>query len=112
MPTMPVEDGPHPDAASSLPAGLTGLSSRAAQQRLEQFGPNRIGHTSGFARFRQRLWTLADPMACMLAVGGSVYMALGERREGTVLLLAVIPVLGIDLVIETRSRRALKSLAL
>jgi len=48
----------------------------------------------------------------MLAVGGAVYLALGERREGTVLLLAVIPVLGIDVLMEMRSRRALKSLAL
>jgi len=55
---------------------------------------------------------LADPMASMLAVAGAVYMALGERREGVVLPCAVVPVLAVDVLMELRSRRALKSLAL
>ena len=95
-----------------LPAGLSGLSTAEALRRLKIFGPNRIGATSSGTRLKRWLWTLADPMASMLAVGGAVYLALGERREGTVLLLAVLPVLGIDVMMEMRSRRALKSLAL
>ena len=95
-----------------LPAGLSGLSTAEALRRLKIFGPNRIGATSSGTRLKRWLWTLADPMASMLAVGGAVYLALGDRREGTVLLLAVLPVLGIDVMMEMRSRRALKSLAL
>ncbi len=105
------EETPTPGAAS-LPAGLTGLTTAEARQRLEKFGPNRIGAPSALDKVREWLWSVADPMALMLLVGGSVYMALGERREGAVLLLAVVPVLAIDVLMEMRSRRALKSLAL
>jgi P-type Ca2+ transporter type 2C len=105
---------PRPAArgAGTLPAGLGGLATSEASKRLKIFGPNRIGAPPSTARLKEWLWTLADPMASMLAVGGAVYLALGERREGAVLLLAVIPVLGIDVLMELRSRRALKSLAL
>jgi P-type Ca2+ transporter type 2C len=111
MDRVAAEETQHPSPAS-LPAGLTGLTTTEALDRLNRVGPNRIGIPSAAARIKEWLWSVADPMALMLVVGGSVYMALGARREETVLLLAVLPVLGIDVLMETRSRRALKSLAL
>ena len=99
-------------SSTSLPAGLTGLTTSEALRRLEVFGPNQIGAPSSVARLKRWLWMLADPMALMLAVGGIAYTALGDRREGAVLLLAVLPVLGIDVLMEMRSRRALRNLAL
>ncbi len=54
---------------------------------------------------------LADPMAIMLAAAGAAYLAMGERLEGAVLLGALIPVLGIDVLLEARSRSALRTLA-
>jgi Ca2+-transporting ATPase len=111
MPDAPAEPT-QPLACASIPPGLKGLSTAQALQRLKTYGANRVGAPSAFDRLKELLWTLADPMASMLAIGGVVYLALGQRREGFVLLAAVIPVLGIDVLMETRSRRALKSLAL
>ena len=54
---------------------------------------------------------LADPMAIMLAIAGAAYLTMGERLEGAVLFGALIPVLGIDVLLEARSRDALKKLA-
>jgi P-type Ca2+ transporter type 2C len=54
---------------------------------------------------------LFDPMAIMLAVAAVSYLAMGERLEGFVLLAALIPVLGIDVILEVRSQTALKKLA-
>lgn len=54
---------------------------------------------------------LSDPMAIMLAVAAVTYLAMGERLEGLVLLTALIPVLGIDVILEVRSQAALKKLA-
>jgi P-type Ca2+ transporter type 2C len=101
-----------PSQAVSPPEGLSGLSSSEALKRRNTLGPNRIGTPAATAGLKEWLWTLADPMASMLAVGGAVYFALGERHEATVLLLAVVPVLSIDVLMELRSRRALSSLAL
>jgi Ca2+-transporting ATPase len=50
-------------------------------------------------------------MAVMLVTAAGVYYALGETTDAVVLLLALIPVLGVDVALEARSRSALKSLA-
>ena len=47
----------------------------------------------------------------MLAVAAGAYLLMGERLEGSVLLAALIPVLGIDVILEIRSQTALKKLA-
>jgi Ca2+-transporting ATPase len=63
------------------------------------------------ARVREVIGLLLDPMAVMLAVGATVYFLLGETRDAVVLALALIPVLGVDVVLEARSRAALEKLA-
>jgi Ca2+-transporting ATPase len=50
-------------------------------------------------------------MAVMLVVAAAVYYLLGETRDAVVLALALIPVLGIDVLLEARSRSALDKLA-
>jgi len=62
------------------------------------------------ARLRELLRTLADPMAIMLAMVGAVYLAMGETRNGVLLLAALGPMLGVDVLLEARSRTAIASL--
>ena len=50
-------------------------------------------------------------MAVMLAAAGAVYYALGERTDAYVLFAAIVPVLAVDVILEARSRTALKRLA-
>jgi Ca2+-transporting ATPase len=50
-------------------------------------------------------------MALMLVATGIVYLLLGEERDGIIMLAALVPVLGVDVVLEARSRTALKKLA-
>lgn len=88
-----------------------GLSSAEAYERLRRFGPNQLVRRRALARVGELLWTFADPMALMLAAAGLVYLALGERTEGVILLGALIPVLGVDVALEARSRAALRKLA-
>ena len=47
----------------------------------------------------------------MLIIAAVVYFLLGETRDAVVLALALIPVLGVDVVLEARSRAALEKLA-
>jgi len=90
---------------------LKGLSSTEAASRLRIFGPNLLVRGATRARLRELLRTLADPMAIMLAMVGAVYLAMGETRNGIVLLAALGPVLGVDVLLEARSHTALKKLA-
>lgn len=88
-----------------------GLTAAEARRRLEVYGKNlAVKHRPG-----QRLLEFAglflDPMAIMLGIAGAAYLWMGERLEGYVLLAALIPVLGIDVMLEIRSQTALRKLA-
>ncbi|RPI55570.1 MAG: cation-transporting P-type ATPase [Acidobacteria bacterium] len=98
-------------APSEIPTGLAGLSSIEARRRLAQIGPNRWVKRDRLARFREVIGLLLDPMAVMLAVAAGVYFLLGETRDAVVLAIALIPVLGVDVLLEARSRTALERLA-
>jgi Ca2+-transporting ATPase len=95
-----------------LPPGIAGLSNEEASSRLKSVGPNRLVPERRGEKLRQLLGLLSDPMALMLAAASAVYLALGETRDGVILLVALVPVLGVDVFLEARSREALRKLAL
>ena len=96
------------DEGSEIPPGLNGLSSIDARRLLGEVGPNRWVKQDRFARLREVVSLLLDPMAVMLIIAAVVYFLLGETRDAVVLALALIPVLGVDVVLEARSRAALE----
>ena len=105
-------DSPLPTAAESgAKRGWTGLDKLEAARRLSQFGPNEFIRVRWWESVVRSLQTVADPMALMLAAAAAVYYALGERTDSYVLLAAIAPVLGVDVVLQARSRAALRELA-
>jgi len=93
-------------------SGLGGLSADEARIRLRKYGANRLVRVDRTASLREFLHTVADPMALMLALASALYVWLGDLHEGMVLAIALFPVLGVDVLMEARSRKALKELAL
>jgi Ca2+-transporting ATPase len=94
-----------------VPPGLHGLTSADAGRLLREHGPNRWVASDPFALLREFVELLSDPMAVMLAGAAGLYWLLGEHRDAAVLALALIPVLGVDVLLQARSRSALKNLA-
>jgi P-type Ca2+ transporter type 2C len=92
-------------------AGLAGLGSAEAKARLARFGPNLLVERERGAHLVQWLRMLADPMALMLAGAAALYLLLGKPHEATVLAAVIVPVLGVDVLMEARSRSALRKLA-
>ncbi|HJT24769.1 MAG TPA: cation-transporting P-type ATPase, partial [bacterium] len=88
-----------------------GLTSVEVALRLKRYGPNRLKAGGRFERLKEFLKTLADPMAVMLLCASAIYFFLGDKRNAVILLGAVLPVLAVDVVLEFRSRQALKKLA-
>lgn len=88
-----------------------GLSQIEALARLRQWGPNRLAAPKPHARLKEILHTFSDPMGLMLVLASIIYFLLGEVRDGSILLAALVPVLGVDVVLEARSRDALKKLS-
>src|SRR5271168_2743842 len=90
---------------------FSGLCGDEAAQRLKVYGPNRLVRVARGAAILAFIRTAADPMAVMLAAAAVVYYALGERTDAYVLFAAIVPILAVDVVLEARSRTALKKLA-
>jgi Ca2+-transporting ATPase len=88
-----------------------GLSSAEARERLRIAGLNQIARESLLKRLEEVASVFADPMALMLGAGSVVYFLLGRKTEAIVLFAAIFPVLAIDVILEARSRGAVKKLA-
>ena len=94
----------------TLAAANKGLTSAEGKLRLAQFGPNIFGRQVRFARLIQVLRTLADPMSLMLLTVGVVYLVFGDTQDGVIVLVALFPVVGVDVFLDARSNQALKKL--
>lgn len=88
----------------------SGLSSRQAQERLLRDGPNELpaAHRSGACGL---LWEVVrEPMFLLLVACGTIYLALGDRREALMLLGFVVVVIVMTYVQKRRSQDALDAL--
>ena len=91
-------------------SGLAGLSEDEARARLLGEGPNEL-----LAEKRRTFWAIAfevlrQPMFLMLVAAGSIYLAMGEPTDALMLLGFVFAVMGITVVQERRTERALDAL--
>src|SRR5689334_8273101 len=104
---MPGSPSPAP---LTLPE-LASLTSAEAAARLVRYGPNRLVGQQRARWLRAVGGLLLDPMAIMLLAAAGLYGALGETRDAVIMLVALVPVLAVDVALEARSRAALARLA-
>ncbi|MBV8762901.1 MAG: cation-transporting P-type ATPase [Deltaproteobacteria bacterium] len=89
---------------------MVGLTSTQAAERLLTFGPNQLVTAARWHRVKQLARIVADPMAIMLAGTGALDLILGRRLDAIMMFVALAPVLGVDVILEARSERALARL--
>lgn len=89
---------------------FTGLSSTEAASRLKQYGPNLLPGNQPKSLFSIVYGVVSEPMFLMLLGAGGIYMILGDRAEAIFLLSFVFVVIGITLMQEHKTQRALESL--
>jgi P-type Ca2+ transporter type 2C len=89
---------------------LRGLSSAEATRRLAEDGPNEISRAGAPSFLRTVAEVLKEPMLLLLLAAGVVYLLLGDREEAVALLFSALVVIGITLVQERRTERALAAL--
>jgi len=88
-----------------------GLSSAEAAERRATVGPNVLVPETSATGLRSTLrHIVTDPMAILLAIASGTYFALGETEDAVIAVVALIPVVGVSLVLELRAERALESL--
>lgn len=94
-----------------MPTPKAGLTREGARTLLARYGPNRMVARDRTRRLRELLRLAADPMALMLLGAAGLYLAIGEVRDAIVMLVALVPVVGVDVFLEARSHAALRRLA-
>jgi len=93
-----------------MPLSFPGLTSVEAARRRIALGANVLHESRGRALARDLRELISDPMGIMLLVLAAVYWGMGERTDAIVLLAALLPVLGVDVLLNIRSHRALAAL--
>ncbi len=87
-----------------------GLTTSEAHLRLTREGPNDLVPSRRGSRLLQLLQPLADPMVLLLLVAAPVYVAIGDRTNAIVVLVALVPIAAVSWLLEARAEHALEHL--
>lgn len=93
-----------------LPAGIQGLTTLEAMNRLEQVGPNLLDVARQRNLFQILLSTLREPMFLLLLAAAGLYLFVGDPAEGLFLLAGAGAAISLVIFQEARSERALNAL--
>src|SRR5690606_24980565 len=84
-----------------------GLSEAEAAQQLARHGPNQLPPPPRRGLGRIAAQVMTEPMFLLLALAAGAYLVLGEPAEGTLLAIFACVTIGLVVVQERRSERAL-----
>jgi Ca2+-transporting ATPase len=87
-----------------------GLTQQEVEARILKFGFNEFEERSALSILGNLLKIFGDPMGLMLLVLSVIYWTLGEPHDAIILLIAYIPIVAVDVLLELRSQTALRSL--
>ena len=110
----PIE-APHARSGTEVAAALavdpaTGLSDEEAARRLEAAGRNELEPAKRESVLAMVLEAATEPFVLMLAAAGIAAVALGEVRDGLLILIGILPIVCADVITEFRGERALEAL--
>jgi Ca2+-transporting ATPase len=105
----------HAMAASDLAELLavdprSGLTAGEAGRRLAQSGPNELEPARREPVWRMLIDSATEPFVLLLLAAGIGAILLGKVRDGLLVLVGLIPIVGADVVTEYRGERALEAL--
>jgi len=89
---------------------VTGLSGAEAVARLAASGPNELQRREVPPLWKM-VWDAAtEPFIVLLLAAGVLAIVLGEVRDGILVVIGLVPIVGADVVTEYRAERALDAL--
>ena len=118
---MPSQFPPNPlPDAHALPAAnvadrldvdpAVGLETREAAHRLTMTGRNELDPPKRTSPWKLVVEAATEPFVLLLLAAGAGAVLLGETRDGLLVLVGLLPIVGADVVIEYRGERALEAL--
>ncbi|HWQ58819.1 MAG TPA: cation-translocating P-type ATPase [Clostridia bacterium] len=94
----------------NLPVEHPGLSSQEARERLARYGRNELVPQKKTSLLMKMLRVIAEPMFLLLLAAAVIYFILGEARDGAIMLIFVVAVIGIETVQEWKTDKTLAAL--
>jgi Ca2+-transporting ATPase len=99
------------EVAARLATDLSrGLEQADAAARLGRWGANEVDPPEPVSLTKSITRAATEPFVVLLAIAGALAIALGEVRDGLLVLVGLVPIVGADVVTEYRSERALAEL--
>lgn len=89
---------------------ISGLSSADASRRLTSVGYNELPSSRPRNIWRIALEVVQEPMFLLLIACATLYLLLGDYREGTILLSTIFLIIGITFFQHQKTERALEAL--
>jgi P-type Ca2+ transporter type 2C len=87
-----------------------GLTTTEAAQRAVADGPNELESSRPEPIWRMALAAASEPFVVLLGIAGVLAILVGEARDGVLVLLGLLPIVGADVVTGYRGERALEAL--
>lgn len=88
----------------------TGLTSEQAKELQQQFGKNEIVPKKKESIFLKMFRVVCEPMFLLLLAASIIYFLLGEPKDGAIMLIFVVAVIGIEVIQEWRTDKTLAAL--
>lgn len=89
---------------------LAGLSTAEAESQRKKFGFNEIEEKRLSGALENLFKILIDPMGLMLLILSLIYWTFDKHTDAIILLIAYVPIVGVDVLLELKSQKALRSL--
>jgi Ca2+-transporting ATPase len=88
----------------------TGLTTLEVNKQMKKFGYNEFEDRKISVLVANLIKFVGDPMGLMLLILSTIYWTIGDHKAAGILLLAYFPIVGVDVLLEMRSQKALNSL--
>lgn len=88
----------------------TGLTSNESVHLLSKFGRNEIIENNSNTYLELMVDTLKDPMIWFLILVGTIFLLVGEYRDGIIIMISILPLLLMDAILHFRTKSSTSSL--
>lgn len=89
---------------------IKGLSELEVRHLQELYGKNELTKEKKESLLKKILFILSEPMFLLLLVASIIYFLLGEAKDGIVMLVFVVFMIGIDVIQELKTDKTLQAL--
>ncbi|NLB56786.1 MAG: HAD-IC family P-type ATPase, partial [Lentisphaerae bacterium] len=95
---------------TNIPQTPSGLTTAKAKQLQQQFGKNELTPQKKDSFIKKALHIILEPMFLLLLASAAIYFLLGEPRDGIIMLVFVLAIIGIEVIQEWKTDKTLKAL--